>query len=80
MGTIRPGLFRDVFTLMRGCATRQRITVNEFGLEGRGIKTETELTRFVLCLLQQHCRVRGMGSQSMNSVSELKPELCGVIA
>jgi len=37
--------------------------------------TETELSRLMLCMPQQHCRVHGMGSQTMNSVSGMKPAL-----
>jgi len=48
---------------------RQRQADDEFWQEGRGIKTETELTRFMVFQPQQHYQVREMVSQSMNSVS-----------
>ena len=51
---------------------RQRDADDVFEAEESSYKTETELTRFVVCVVLQHCRVRGMGSQTMNSVSGLK--------
>jgi len=71
--TIGQGLLGGGFFLSQGFASQPRHASDAFGVEERGSKIETELTRFVVCMVLRNEWVHGMGSQTMNSVSGLKP-------
>jgi len=72
MRTIGLGFLRGVLVLPLGIVSRLRSAANEFGLEGRNIKTETELIREGVLIVLQNGWVPGIGSQTMNSVSGVK--------